>query len=192
MCVPRKRLPSAWLQPRTSLSVPYTDCLQVLAQAGICYRSRDQVEQDPRYKQLIPYVVAVDKVGLRVGCYRRKGSETRLHGRESLGVGGHVNLSDARSAQDGLDLVLTNGIHRELSEEFQNLPEPYQLTFRGIINEEESQVGEVHLGLVFRMDVSAPERLRPGAELYQFRWLSRAQAAQRPLELWSRLALEIV
>ncbi len=192
LCVSRQALPAAWLGRRTALRLPYDQCLEILAAAGCCYRPRGEVEQDPHYKQLIPYVVALDPQGPRVGCYRRIGSEKRLHGRESLGLGGHVTRQDARAAFQGLASVLDGGLRRELSEEFAVLPEPYRLTFRGIINEEESAVGEVHLGLVFRMDVSAPETLRPGAELHGFQWIPLAQVAQHPLELWSRLALQIL
>ncbi len=192
LCVPRAGLPSAWLQRRTSLPLPYDRCLEILAAADCCYLPRGPVERDPRYKQLIPYVVALDPRGRRVGCYQRKGSEKRLHGRESVGLGGHVTREDAASASNGLAAVLTRGLHRELSEEFAALPESCRLTFRGVINEEESAVGEVHLGLVFRMDVATPEAVRPGAELHRFHWIPVSQADRHPLELWSRLALEIL
>jgi predicted NUDIX family phosphoesterase len=192
LCVPRQALPAAWLERRTALPLPYERCLEILAAAGCCYKAREEVERDPGYKQIIPYVVALDPQGPKVGCYQRKGSEKRLHGRASVGLGGHVTREDARTASDGLGSVLACGLRRELSEEFVALPEPYHLSFRGIINEEESAVGEVHLGLVFRMDVSSPEALRPGAELHRFQWIPLSQADRHPLELWSRLALKIL
>lgn len=192
LCVPRQALPAAWLRRRTALCLPYEPCLETLAAAGCCYKTRGEVERDPRYKQIIPYVVALDPRGPQVGCYQRKGSEKRLHGRASVGLGGHVTREDGRAASNDLASVLDQGLRRELSEEFEVLPDPYQLTFRGIINEEESPVGEVHLGLVFRMDVTTPESLRPGAELQGFQWIPLSQADRQPLELWSRLALEIL
>ncbi|SHF33351.1 Predicted phosphoesterase, NUDIX family [Desulfacinum infernum DSM 9756] len=192
LCVPRQALPAAWLERRAALALPYERCLEVLDAAGCCYKARGEVEKDPRYKQIIPYAVVLDPRDSRVGCYQRKGSEKRLHGRASVGLGGHVIREDALAASNGLASVLACGLRRELSEEFAILPEPYRLTFRGIINEEESAVGEVHLGLVFRMDVSTPQALRPGAELHRFQWVPLSQAGRHPLELWSRLALEIL
>ncbi len=191
LCVARKALPKLWLQRRTALPLSYERCLAVIEAAGYGYKPRGEVEQDPQYKQIIPYVVMLDTHG-RVGCYRRKGSEKRLHGRESVGLGGHVIREDAEAASGELASQLERGLHRELSEEFTVLPEGCRLTFRGIINEEESSVGEVHLGLVFRMDVSTPETLRPGAELHEFQWIPLAQVDHRPLELWSRLALQLM
>uniref|UniRef100_A0A831ZU84 Phosphoesterase n=1 Tax=Desulfacinum infernum TaxID=35837 RepID=A0A831ZU84_9BACT len=192
LCVSRRALPAAWLGQRTAIPLSYQHCLEILTAAAYCYKPRRQAERDPRFKQLIPYVVAVDPRGPRVGCYRRKGSETRLHGLESVGMGGHVTRDDAADAHDGLASVLARGIQRELTEEFLALPEPLALRFQGIINEEETEVGEVHLGLVFRLEVSRPEAVRVGAELHDFQWLTLAQAMRRPLELWSRLAIKLV
>lgn len=192
LCAARQALPAAWLGRRTALPLTYATCLDVLAAADCGYRLRRDAEQDPRLKQLIPYVVALDSRGLKVGCYRRKGSETRLHGLESVGIGGHITLEDAADASNDLASALARGLHRELSEEFAVLPQPFELIFQGIINEEESTVGHVHLGLVFLLKVAHPEAVRPAAELHQFRWLSLSQALRRPLELWSRLALTLV
>jgi predicted NUDIX family phosphoesterase len=192
LCVPRQALPASWLERRTALSLPYERCLEILTGAGCCYKARGDAERDPHYKQVIPYAVALDPRGPQVGCYQRKGSEKRLHGRASVGLGGHVTREDARAASNGLASVLACGLRRELSEEFESLPEPYHLSFRGIINEEESAVGDGHLGLVFRMEVLTPEGLRPGAELHGFQWIPLSQAGRHPLELWSRLALEIL
>ncbi|MGQ9671205.1 phosphoesterase [Desulfosoma sp.] len=192
LCVARQGLPAAWLGRRTALPLTYAQCLEVLSAAGCGYRPRRDAEQDPRFKQLIPYVVALDSRGLKVGCYRRKGSETRLHGLESVGIGGHITLEDAADASDDLASALARGLHRELSEEFAVLPQPIEPIFQGIINEEETQVGHVHLGLVFLLKVAHPEAVRPAAELHHFRWLALSPALRRPLELWSRLALRLV
>ncbi|MEJ5347607.1 MAG: hypothetical protein WHS46_02815 [Desulfosoma sp.] len=191
LCVPRHALPKPWLQRRTALSLRYEQCLEVIAAAGYGYKPREKVEQDQQYKQIIPYVVMLDIHG-RVGCYRRKGSEKRLHGRDSVGLGGHVIREDAEAGRGELASQLERGLYRELSEEFTTLPEHCQLTFKGIINEEESSVGLVHLGLVFRMQVLTPKALRPGTELHEFQWIPLRQVHHRPLELWSRLALQLI
>ncbi|MEJ5365813.1 MAG: hypothetical protein WHS86_11970 [Desulfosoma sp.] len=66
------------------------------------------------------------------------------------------------------------------------------MIFQGIINEEESAVGEVPLGVLFRMDLSTPEPLRPGAELHGFKGVPLSQAGRHPPKLWSGLALELL
>jgi predicted NUDIX family phosphoesterase len=191
LCVPRAALPRAWLGLEVSHELGWEDCLQTLESAGYSFLPRTQVEKDPSFKQLIPYVVVGDASSRRIGCYQRVGSEKRLHGLQSLGVGGHVAFQDAVPGQS-LGEIVAQGMARELAEEFVALPAAYDLHFRGIINEETSAVGQVHLGLVFRMDILDAHALRPGAELQDFRWVSLSQAAELPLELWSLLALRIL
>ena len=63
------------------------------------YRPRSEVEDDPGYKQIIPYVVF--RCADAVFCYTRGKSqgEARLHRLRSLGVGGHVSEEDAQEAR---------------------------------------------------------------------------------------------
>ena len=64
------------------------------------YRPRSEVEEDPGFKQIIPYVVF--RSGDGVFCYTRGKSqgEARLHRLRSLGVGGHVSEEDADGGPD--------------------------------------------------------------------------------------------
>ena len=56
---------------------------------------RSQVEEDPSYKQLIPYVImACDGKYLSYVRGKRAG-ETRLLNLRSIGIGGHINPIDA-------------------------------------------------------------------------------------------------
>src|SRR4051794_40076126 len=58
------------------------------------YLPRPEAENDPSFKQLIPYVVL--RCGDQLFHYRRgrAGSEARLRTLRSLGVGGHINPGD--------------------------------------------------------------------------------------------------
>jgi len=64
--------------------------------------------------------------------------------------------------------------------------------FQGVINEEETEVGTVHLGLVHVLTIQEVHSLQPGDELVDFQWVERKRAGELNLELWSRLALELV
>src|SRR5690606_11460485 len=113
---------------------------------------RAQAETDPAFKQWIPYVLIENDHG-ELAAYPRKGSESRLHGLYSLGVGGHINPSDAHD-EDGVSVreiwekAIFHGLRRELTEEFPDATSG-ETRFVGLINEESSSVGRVHLGLVF-------------------------------------------
>ena len=192
LCVRREALPQEWLQLETALKLSEKTLFDILQEAGGAFRLRSQVESDRRWKQIIPYVLMwVPRENL-VGCYARRGSEARLHGLESVGIGGHVIEADARGFEANPYAAVRHGMMREISEEFEVFSEFSTPAFCGVINEEHSAVGEVHLGLVYRLQVTHPERVLPGQELGGFRWLSVQKAAARPLELWSRLALSLL
>lgn len=106
------------------------------------FRPRDQVEQDSSWKQVIPYSVL--RHGDHLLQLRRLSTqgEARLHHRLSIGVGGHVN---PETGDD--EPLLIRGMRRELSEEI--CIDAHQVQFRmlGWINDDLTEVGQVHLGL---------------------------------------------
>jgi len=81
---------------------------------------RDDAENDPSLKQIIPYVII--RYGTCVLLMRRlhKQSESRLWDKLSLGIGGHVNPEDGT---DFFDAFLS-GMERELHEELY-IPKEY-------------------------------------------------------------------
>lgn len=191
LCVPRNELPASWQEPSCAIAMKGDVLYSQVQPASVQWLPRDAVEADASLKQLIPYVLLVDAKEERVGCYRRAGSETRLHGLWSIGIGGHVKSDDARNRAT-LKETIESGLYRELREEVANFPEMSGLDFLGTINEEQTAVGTVHLGLVHKIDVFDPEALVPGQELFDFQWVARERLPVDHLELWSRLALELV
>ncbi len=111
---------------------------------------RRYAETHPEFKQPIPYVAICQED--KVLCLTRLSTqgEKRLHGKKSIGVGGHINPCDQSDGD-----IFANACHRELHEEL-ILPSDavLLLTPVGIINDDTSAVGAVHLGLVYRLDAS--------------------------------------
>ena len=185
----RAAVPEGWLPEEGGVPLPWPELEAWLAGAVSAGRwmSRERAEADPRWKQPIPYLVLRDGSGA-VAAYRRSGSEGRLHGLWSVGVGGHVERRDEAGSLAGTLLACAR---RELAEELHfaaGAAEPGP--FLGLVNEEVTEVGRVHWGLVF--EVRCGERPRPGAELRDLRWLPPAEALALPLERWSRLALALL
>ncbi|MFZ7110040.1 MAG: phosphoesterase [Desulfatiglandales bacterium] len=193
LCIARAELPEAWLQDAGGIKMSacaFYDCLKGVP---INWMARRTVELDPSYKQLIPYVVLQTLDGLYTGCYRRNGTEERLHALWSVGIGGHVNVGDRLEGEMDLSAIVYRGMEREVKEEFRSLPpENIQPVFHGIINEEKTAVGHVHIGLVHRIHVTDMSCFRPGEELAGFAWLDFDEILSRPLEIWSRLALNLL
>lgn len=146
------------------------------------YLERAVAEQDPSHKQLIPYVVVRD--GGDVFLMRRTdaGGDARLHGRASVGVGGHLNPVD-----DGDDALLA-GLRREWDEE---LDAPWEPEFRlvGLLNDDTDPVGSVHLGVVFSVEAAGrPVAVREREKLVgTFVAPAEVRASWDHLETWSRL-----
>jgi predicted NUDIX family phosphoesterase len=146
------------------------------------YRVRAEVEDDPSFQQLIPYVVVRD--GDRVFLMRRlrAGADTRLHDRWSIGVGGHIGESDG-----GVE----GGLAREWAEELVADWTP-AFRLRGLLNDDTDPVGAVHLGVVYEVEAAGrPVAVRETHKLEgAFAPVAEANALGDRLETWSRLVLD--
>ena len=118
------------------------------------YRPRDEVEEDPSYKQLIPYCVF--RHNGRIFNYKRGNSqgEARLHAKRSVGIGGHISAID-----DAAESAYDEGMRREIDEEV-FVETTYTSRCIGLINDDETEVGKVHLGIVHQFDLDEP-KVRP-------------------------------
>lgn len=153
------------------------------------FMPRARAEDDPNFKQLIPYVVL--RSGDQIFHYRRgkKGSEARLHALRSIGVGGHINPVDEQGNFDG---VFSAALLRELNEEVELPPGPPRLTPLGLINDDSTPVGQVHLGVVHVLDLSAPVVRAREAALAGAGFDTPAELwkDRDAFETWSRFTLE--
>jgi predicted NUDIX family phosphoesterase len=132
------------------------------------FRHRGNCENDPGFKQVIPYCILTQ--GDSVFVYRRKaaGAETRLHDKYSIGIGGHINPEAGTFSI--LDTI-NRSILRELAEEVvisspASTPK-VSLTLIGALNWDKDDVGKVHLGLVYhvRLEPSVEVRVRETDQL---------------------------
>ncbi|MCI0703434.1 MAG: phosphoesterase, partial [Planctomycetia bacterium] len=115
----------------------------ILDPSAFEFRARSEVETDPSYKQLIPYIVL--KCGDKLFHYRRgaAGTEKRLAALRSVGIGGHISEEDAAGGTDLYQI----GMMRELMEEV-DLGSAFTQKCIGFINDDRTPVGSVHLGVV--------------------------------------------
>jgi predicted NUDIX family phosphoesterase len=164
--------------------------LDALLRPGVAsFQPRPAMEVDPSFKQIIPYVVF--RCGDRVFCYRRGTSqgEARLHRLRSLGVGGHVDEADAdgRATAEAYDIAL----RRELDEEVE-LGSPGRLTRVGLINDDATPVGTVHLGVahVYELDEPKVAPREEGLADAEFLTLDAIAGMVDEFETWSRIVLE--
>jgi predicted NUDIX family phosphoesterase len=153
------------------------------------FRPRFEVETDPEFKQLIPYIVL--RHGGDLFHYRRgsAGTEKRLQALRSIGIGGHISEDDARG---GVDPYHT-GMMRELLEEVE-IGGDWTEHFLGFINDDNIPVGRVHLGVVHVFELSRAEVRSKEDALADsgFAPLGDLMAQREQFETWSQFVMEEV
>lgn len=141
------------------------DAIHALEQAGLWFGPRSVLENTEIYRQIIPYIVL--QCGHRLVSYVRTpaGGEPRLHGRISIGLGGHVDLADAVSCGSSIDLLATlnRAAEREVVEELGPVI-CNQKAWIGLLVDNGSPVGRMHIGLVGLWNItSLPDRVAEDA-----------------------------
>lgn len=163
---------------------PYLKTL--LDPAYVSYRPRDQMETDPSYKQLIPYCIFRCEGKLFHYQRGKQQGEGRLHSKRSIGVGGHISTQD----RDLANSPYLEAMHREIEEEV-FLESPYRDTCVGLLNDDQTEVGRVHLGIVHIFDLDAP-KVRPREKSMLMAGFASSEELIRDLdqfETWSQLCL---
>jgi predicted NUDIX family phosphoesterase len=169
----------------------------LLDPAHTSYRPRSEMEEDPSFKQLIPYVIFryTDAAG-RVHLFqytRGKGQgEGRLHSKRSVGIGGHISSEDCAIDETGVVAdAYQEGLRRELAEEVE-IDTDYTAACVGLINDDESEVGRVHLGVVHIFDVATPNVRPRETDICDagFRPLDEILADTSRFETWSSICLQ--
>jgi predicted NUDIX family phosphoesterase len=165
----------------------------LLESTTLSYQPRGQMEQDPTFKQLIPYMVFryIDERGIvRIFQYTRGGGqgEKRLHAKRSVGIGGHISTDDAEAG--AIAHVYRTGMLRELEEEI-FLDTAYTETCVGLINDDETPVGQVHLGVVHLFDLSEPLINPREADILDagFRPVDEILGELHEFESWSQIVV---
>jgi predicted NUDIX family phosphoesterase len=150
------------------------------------FAPRGKAEYDFEAKQIIPYVVLMSGSTVLLVRRFRTQSETRLHDKYSIGLGGHIN-PEGESFGD----IIKNGIARELNEELivEEIP---KYTLAGILNDNTAEVSKVHLGLVYIAKVDACKvQIREKDKMKgEFVPVSRLNDYLSKMESWSQILIE--
>ena len=155
--------------------------LEVVSRQGFFMRRVD-AEVDATHKQVIPYLVLRDGERWFLMRRTRAGGDARLHDRWSIGVGGHLNPGD---------VDVPGGLQREWNEELVAEFEPAYAPV-GLLNDDTTAVGSVHVGLVYVADAGGrPVAIRETDKL-EGAFVSTAEVAavREGLETWSRLVFD--
>jgi len=143
--------------------------------------AREDAEVQPKWRQIIPYVVVMHGDDVFTLRRLRKQTETRLHDKVSIGIGGHIN--------PGHDVLA--GLHKELEEEIA-VNDPFALEFAGILNDESTEVSRVHLGAVYVLGASSANVSVRETEKMSGSFIARHDlgAMRDAMETWSQVVFD--
>lgn len=149
-------------------------------------KRRGDMEEDPSYKQLIGYVLLKDANTNEVLVYKRLvgGGEARLHGKASVGIGGHMNEVEGKTIFEMLKINAARELNEEVGvseEEALN-----NLHFIGLINDDKTEVGQVHVGVVYECKVDKSKVEVKEDDTLVIKWMTANEAkAEENYETWS-------
>lgn len=128
------------------------DYLAGLLEPGfLSYRPRREVETNPSYKQLIPYIVLRCRGNTFHYTRGSSATEKRLHALRSIGIGGHISFEDGQPANDPYRVGMLRELHEEIA-----IDSPFSERCLGFIYDGTSAVSEVHLGIVHLLELEKP------------------------------------
>jgi predicted NUDIX family phosphoesterase len=155
--------------------------LEIISREGR-FEPRAAMERDPRFKQVIPYLVLRDRDRYFLMRRTRAGGDARLHDLFSIGVGGHLNPGDGD---------LAGGLAREWAEELDAAFVP-EFRLLGLLNDDDTAVGRVHLGVVYLAEAGGrPVAVRETEKLEgRFAAAAAVRAVYDRMETWSQLVFD--
>lgn len=142
---------------------------------------RPVAEVSPEFRQVIPYVVIRNGDDYFVLKRTTKQTEARLHHKLSLGIGGHVNPGHS----------LLEGLQKELDEEV-HIGTDYTMDFIGMINDDATDVGRVHLGAAYVLDAGSRDVVVKETEKMTSEWMPRGalRNVREAFESWSQIVYD--
>jgi len=156
------------------------------------FMPRSQVEENPAYKQLIPYVLMSYQDKYLSYIRGRRAGEARLVGNRSIGIGGHINPVDNEIPLFDTDFseLYRTAVEREVAEEV-SVETSHTDCVVALLNDESNEVGSVHLGIVHHWILDAPKVSRREQMITQMAFMTPAelQEVRDTLETWSGLCL---
>ena len=200
LCISRDALTEQSIPPSVQGIFPFN--LDKVSPEDFHFINRKIVDSDKElyknmayyFPQILPYIAVTDGEGKYLS-YSRNGTETRLHGSRSIGIGGHIDIFDFYDQDcdlfNNLIETITQATHRELKEEI-DVSAMFDATLLShIIVDTTNPVGCVHVGLTTTL-IAEQRGIHPQEELHDAKWVTveELKASIDEYENWSKLIIE--
>ena len=166
----------------------YLDAL--LSRGNNFFLPRSEAENDPTHKQIIPYALIAHDGRVLHYVRGKKAGEQRLVAKGSIGIGGHMNDTDeSLFAWD--ESAYRAGVEREVNEEI-DIQTTFEDRVVALLNDDTTEVGQVHLGIVHVFRLAEPKVQKREAMITNLSFLTRDEllAGRDNLETWSQLCVD--
>jgi predicted NUDIX family phosphoesterase len=192
LCIPTSKVrPFLEAGRKTYIGEMASEIVALLCEHGV-WVERKNAEDDPHYRQVIPYITVFNTdLNKRLLMTRMtKQGEARLHGKEYIGVGGHID----QQSDDEVPALhcLPDAAFRELAEEtgFTH----GSLEYKAVVcidGEDASMVDRVHLGVVYEYRTPEKQFITEEADQHKHRWATddELRAAFPNMEVWSQCVM---
>ena len=162
----------------------------ILSRGSNFFVARSEAEINPAYKQIIPYALIVFQNTVLHYVRGKKAGEQRLIAKGSIGVGGHMNETDeSLFAMD--EQAYRAGVEREVNEEIE-IGTPFEDQVVALLNDDSTEVGRVHLGVVHIFKLKEPKVQKREAVITGLTFLTTEELTTRreSLETWSQICVD--
>jgi predicted NUDIX family phosphoesterase len=162
----------------------------ILSRGGNFFIPRLEAETNAAYKQIIPYALIIFEKTVLHYVRGKKAGEQRLVAKGSIGIGGHMNETDeSLFAMD--EQAYRAGVEREVNEEIK-IDAPFEDRIVALLNDDSTEVGRVHLGIVHIFKLKEPKVQKREAMITGLTFLTKQElmARRELLESWSQICLD--
>jgi predicted NUDIX family phosphoesterase len=162
----------------------------LLSRGNNFFLPRAQAENDPTHKQIIPYAIIAHGDTVLHYVRGKKAGEQRLVAKGSIGIGGHMNDSDESLFAWDEDAYRA-GVEREVKEEI-TIETSFEDRIVALLNDDTTEVGQVHLGIVHVFRLAEPKVQKREAMITNLAFLTRDEllARRAELETWSQICAD--
>jgi predicted NUDIX family phosphoesterase len=161
-----------------------------LSRGNNFFLPRPEAEINPAYKQIIPYALIAFENKVAYYVRGKRAGEQRLVAKGSIGIGGHMNETDeSLFALD--EAAYRAGVEREVNEEIK-IDSPFEDRIVALLNDDTTEVGCVHLGIVHVFKLAEPKIEKREAMITGLTFLRKEEllARRETMETWSQICVE--
>src|SRR5436189_329683 len=163
-----------------------------LSRGNNFYLPRPEGEINPAYKQIIPYALIAFENKVAYYVRGKKAGEQRLVAKGSIGIGGHMSEEKDKFLWHTTDeQAYRAGVEREVNEEIK-IDTPFEDRIVALLNDDTTDVGRVHLGIVHIFKLAEPKVEKREAMITGLTFLAKEEllARRETMETWPQICLD--